>query len=41
MGFFVKGENGFEKNFPMTFTYWITDLGVEFIKRFASGKDIA
>lgn len=41
MGFVVKGSNGFEKNFPMTFTYWVTDAGVEFIKRFASGQDIA
>lgn len=41
MGLHVKGSNGFEKNFPMTFTYWVTDVGVEFIKRFASGQDIA
>lgn len=41
MGLLVKGSNGFEKNFPMTFTYWVTDAGVEFIKRFASGKNIA
>jgi len=44
MGFIVKASNGFEsfeKNFPMTFTYWVTDIGVEFIKRFASGQDIA
>ena len=41
MGFQVSGSNGFSKNFPMTFTYWVTDAGVEFIKRFASGADIA
>ncbi|QJP72082.1 HNH endonuclease [Burkholderia glumae] len=41
MGFFVQGNNGFEKNFPMTFTYWVTDVGVEFIRRFADGNDIA
>ena len=41
VGFLVKASNGFEKNFPMTFTYWVTDAGVEFIKRFASGQDIA
>lgn len=41
MGFFVKGSNGFEKNFPMTFTYWVTDSGVDFIKRFSSGQDIS
>jgi hypothetical protein len=41
MGFFVKGDNGFEKNFPMTFTYWVTNAGVEFIRRFSTGADIA
>ena len=41
MGFHVKDSNGFDKNFPMTFTYWVTDAGVEFISRFASGQDIA
>jgi hypothetical protein len=41
MGLQVSGSNGFSKNFPMTFTYWVTDAGVEFIKRFASGADIA
>ena len=41
MGFEVKGSNGFSKNFPMTFTYWVTDAGVEFIKRYAAGQDIA
>lgn len=39
-GFLVTGDNGFQKNFPMTFTYWVTDAGVEFIKRFAEGIDI-
>ena len=37
----IKGDNGYSKSFPMTFTYWVTDAGVEFIKRFASGADIA
>lgn len=32
MGFLVKGGNGFWKNFPMTFTYWVTDAGVQFIR---------
>jgi len=41
INFQVKGSKGFEKTFPMTFTYWVTDAGVEFIRRFASGKDIA
>jgi len=37
----VQGSNGFSKNFPMAFTYWVTDAGVEFIKRFSQGADIA
>lgn len=41
IGLLVNGSNGFSKNFPMSFTYWVTDAGVEFIKRFASGVDIA
>lgn len=41
MGLQVNGIDGFSKNFPMTFTYWVTDAGVEFIKRFANGIDIA
>ncbi len=41
MGFEVRGSNGFHKNFPMTFTFWVTDAGVEFIKRYAQGNDIA
>ena len=41
MGLLVKVSNGFEKNFPMSFTYWVTDDGVEFIRRFASGANIA
>lgn len=36
MGLHLKGSNGFEKNSPMTFTYWVTDAGVEFIRRFPS-----
>lgn len=41
MGFSVHGSNGYSKNFPMTFTYWVTDTGVAFIKRFIEGVDIA
>ncbi|MBM5573688.1 HNH endonuclease [Deefgea sp. CFH1-16] len=37
----INGDNGFSKSFPMTFTYWVTDAGVEFIKRFSNGNDIA
>ena len=41
MGFLVESSDGFSRNFPMTFTYWVTDSGVEFIHRFASGADLA
>jgi predicted restriction endonuclease len=37
----VMGSNGYRKNFPMSFTFWVTDAGVEFIKRYASGMDIS
>ena len=37
----ITGSNGFKKSFPMSFTYWVTDVGVEFIKRFATGQNIA
>ena len=40
IGLQVSDSNGFSKNFPMSFTYWVTDPGVEFIRRFASGVDI-
>jgi hypothetical protein len=36
----VTGSNGFQKNFPLTFTYWVTDAGVEFIGRYAAGRDL-
>jgi hypothetical protein len=41
MAFTINGSNGLSKSFPMTFTYWVTDSGVEFIKRFAAGLDIS
>ncbi|MEH2251073.1 HNH endonuclease [Nostoc sp.] len=37
----VVGGNGYRKNFPMSFTFWVTDAGVEFIRRYASGLDIS
>ena len=40
VGLEVKGSNGYHKNFPTTFIYWVTDAGVEFIKRFAEGNNI-
>ncbi len=41
IGLDIVGNNGFRKSFPMSFTYWVTDTGVEFIKRYATGADIA
>jgi len=40
-GFCVTDTDGRSKTFPITFTYWVTDAGLEFIKRFTSGADIA
>lgn len=36
----ISTSSGFKRNFPMSFTYWVTDVGVDFIKRYADGKDI-
>ena len=41
MGLEVRGSDGYCKNFPMTFTYWVTDAGVAFIRRYAERSDIA
>jgi len=41
MNFDIKSDTGYSQSFPLTFTYLVTDAGVEFIKRFASGADIA
>lgn len=40
MNFDVTASNGFRKSFPMTFTYWVTDAGVDFIRRYSEGADI-
>ena len=37
----VTGSDGFRKSFPLSFTYWVTDAGVEFIRRYASGRDLS
>jgi hypothetical protein len=37
----VHGSDGYSKNFPLTFTYWVTDAGAAFIRRYAEGLDIA
>jgi len=41
MSWEVHGSNGYSKKFPMTFTYWLTDAGVEFINRYAQGTNLA
>ncbi len=41
VGLTVDGSDGFHRNFPMSFTYWVTDAGVEFIRRYSAGADIA
>ena len=37
----VLTSNGSSKIFPTTFTFRVTDVGVEFIKKFSAGEDIA
>lgn len=37
----LSSSDGFNKSFPMTFTYWVTDAGVEFLRRYARGQDLA
>lgn len=37
----VIDTNGYQKTFPISFVFWVTDAGVEFIKRYASGLDIS
>ncbi|MHB1546833.1 MAG: HNH endonuclease [bacterium] len=36
----IIDNNGSKKLFPMDFTIWVTDLGVEFIKKYAEGLSI-
>jgi phosphopentomutase len=36
----IKIGNEFEKKFPLSFTYWVTDKGLEFIKRYSEGNSI-
>lgn len=40
-GLQVNGPNGFSKWFPVTFIYWVSDKGVDFVNRYASGLSIA
>ncbi len=36
----IAGDHGYKKSFPMSFFYWVTDLGLEFIKKYSSGQKI-
>lgn len=38
--FAITGLNGFRREFPMNFTYFLTDMGLDFIKRFTAGEEI-
>ncbi|MGD9976170.1 MAG: HNH endonuclease [Desulfatirhabdiaceae bacterium] len=37
----VSDPSGNKKKISLTFTYWVTDAGAEFIKRYANGVDIS
>jgi len=37
----VVNTNGYQRTFPTSFVFWVTDAGVEFIKRYASGSNIS
>lgn len=41
LNFDIKSGTGYKKSFPLQFTYYVTDKGVEFIKRYAAGEDIS
>lgn len=41
MEFEVKSDTGYRKSFPMTYTFWVTDVGIEFIRKFSEGLDIS
>lgn len=40
MGLQIKDGQGFEKTFPMSFTFWVTDEGVRFIRQYSDGEAI-
>jgi hypothetical protein len=40
ISFDLNGSDGSSFTFPLTFTYWVTDAGVDFIRRFSEGRDI-
>ncbi|MFZ6755450.1 HNH endonuclease [Undibacterium sp. Dicai25W] len=40
IGFDVQSSEGWKKSFPLTFTFWVTDAGVDFVRRYAEGLDL-
>lgn len=40
IGFNIESSDGFSKSFPLTFTYWVTDTGMNFIHRLIHGEAI-
>jgi hypothetical protein len=41
MNWDITSSEGFKRSFPMNFCYWVTDAGVEFIKKYAVGLDLS
>lgn len=40
LSFLADSPEGMTKQFPLQFTYWVTDTGADFIERYANGMDI-
>lgn len=38
--FDIHGSDGYFKSFPLTFTYWVTDAGLAFIKQYMEGSEL-
>lgn len=36
----INGSDGYSKSFPMDFTFYVTDKGMEFIRRYRSGQGL-
>jgi len=39
--FIAAGSNGLKQSFPLSFVYWVTHAGADFIKRYAEGRAIS
>jgi len=40
-GLDISGSDGFKRIFPLSFTYRVTDAGLDFIQRYAAGRDLS